>query len=132
VLKHKAARRGLDWIVESAGTESYHIGSAPHKYSQKVCRSRGVDISLQRARKFTVEDFSSYDKIYAMADDVYDEIRQIGGGQADMSKVDFFLNELTENSNASVPDPWYGDEAGYLPVYDMIERTCDAIIEKYG
>jgi protein-tyrosine phosphatase len=132
VLKHKAKARGLNWTVESAGTESYHIGSAPHKYSQKVCSSRGVDISLQKARKFTAEDFNRFDKIYAMADDVYDEIRRIGGREADMSKVDFFLNELSENSNASVPDPWYGDEEGYLPVYDMIDRTCDAIIEKYG
>lgn len=132
VLKHKARQNRLDWIVESAGTESYHIGSAPHKYSQKVCRTKGVDISAQRARQFTSADFAKYDKIYAMADDVYDEIRRIGGRDADMTKVDFFLNELMAGSNASVPDPWYGEEDGYLPVYEMIEKACDAIIRKYS
>jgi len=132
VLKHKARQNRLGWVVESAGTESYHIGSPPHKYSQKVCKTNGVDISAQRARKFTAEDFKKYDKIYAMADDVYDEIRRIGGRDADMSKVDFFLNELRAGSNASVPDPWYGEEDGYLPVYEMIEKTCDAIIRKYS
>ena len=132
VLKHKARQNRLDWIVESAGTESYHIGSAPHKYSQKVCRTKGGDISAQRARQFTSADFAKYDKIYAMADDVYDEIRRIGGRDADMTKVDFFLNELMAGSNASVPDPWYGEEDGYLPVYEMIEKACDAIIRKYS
>ncbi len=132
VLKHKAIQHGLNWTIKSAGTESYHIGSAPHKHSQKVCRTNGVDISAQRARQFSADDFNSYDKIYAMADDVYDEIRRIGGRNADMNKVDLFLNELLPGSNASVPDPWYGDEKGYTPVYEMIDKTCDVIVQKYA
>lgn len=62
-MRHKIAQQELGWEVASAGTESYHIGSAPHKYSQKVCHTNGVDISAQRARKFTAEDFARYDKI---------------------------------------------------------------------
>ena len=31
----------------------------------------------------------------------------------------------------SVPDPYYGGADGYIFVYDIINRTCDAIIEKY-
>lgn len=132
VLKHKAQQKGLDWIVESAGTESCHVGEPPHRSSQKVCLMNGIDISDQRARRFTREDFNRYDKIYAMAQDVLEEIRHIGGGsRADMSKVSLFLNELEDNCNASVPDPWYGGEEGYIPVYEMIEATCDAIIAKY-
>jgi protein-tyrosine phosphatase len=30
ILEHKAKEAGLDWVVESAGTNSYHIGEAPH------------------------------------------------------------------------------------------------------
>lgn len=94
--------------------------------------TNGVDISSQRAQKFTAKHFEQYDRIYAMADDVYDEIRRIGGHHADMTKVDLFLNELESGCDGCVPDPWYGTEDGYLPVYDMINRTCDAIIEKYN
>lgn len=131
LMRHKIEQHGLNWEVMSAGTESYHIGSAPHRFSQKVCDANGVDISMQRARQFAVSDFERFDKIYAMANDVYDEIKKIGGRNADMSKVDLFLNELEQGSNASVPDPWYGNEDGYLPVYELIDRTCDAIIKKY-
>ncbi len=130
VLKHKVKIHGLDWVVESAGTNSYHTGEAPHKYSQKVCLENGIDISHQRARTFTKEDLLQYDKIYAFAADVVSDIKKISG-QSEISNVDYFLNELHPGKNESVPDPWYGDESGYLPVYQIIERTCNAIIEKY-
>jgi protein-tyrosine phosphatase len=131
VLRHKIAQYGLDWEVASAGTYSYHIGEVPHKHSQKVCKLNGIDISSQRARKFQATDFDHYDKIYAMAGDVYEEILQIAGNKVVHEKLDHFLNELEEGSNGSVPDPWYGDEAGYTPVYQLIEKTCEAIINKY-
>lgn len=132
VLKHKAKQHGLDWVIESAGTNSYHTDEPPHKFSQKICKVYGIDISDQRARTFTREDFKRYDKIYALATDVKDDIRRIGGVAADMSKVELLLNELHDNCNASVPDPWYGGEDGYLPVYEMIDKVCERIIEKYG
>jgi protein-tyrosine phosphatase len=132
VLRHKVKEHGLDWVVESAGTESYHIGEAPHRFSQKVCLANGIDISDFRATRFTASDFGRYDIIYAFAGDVYREIRQIGGKNADMSKVNYFLNELPGHpGGASVPDPCYGGEEGYTGVYELIEKTCGIIINKY-
>lgn len=131
VLKHKAKEAGLDWVVESAGTESYHIGEPPHKSSQKVCKAHGVDISHQRARRFTAADLQQYDKIYAFAADVHREIKRICGPGADLGNVDYFLNELEAGCDGSVTDPWYGNEDGYLPVYQQIEETCTLIINKY-
>ena len=118
-------------MVDSAGTESYHIGEPPHKSSQKVCKAHGIDISHQRARRFTAADLQQYDKIYAFAADVMREIKRICGPGADLSNVDYFLNELEPGSNASVTDPWYGTEEGYLPVYEQIEKTCTLIINRY-
>lgn len=132
ILQQKADDRGLNWLVRSAGTNGYHIGEPPHRYSQKVCQQKGIDISAQRSAPFTAGDFNTYDIIYAMAADVYDAVQKIGGHNAPMHKVRIFLGELNEGSIASVPDPWYGDESGYLPVYELIEQTCQAIIEKYS
>jgi protein-tyrosine phosphatase len=66
-----------------------------------------------------------------LAKDVYQEIEKISGSKAPMHKVKLFLSELHEGSTESVPDPWYGDESGYLPVYELIEKTCHKIIDKY-
>lgn len=132
VLKHKAKIAGLNWQIDSAGTNGYHVGEAPHHLSQKVARLNGIDICEQRARKFVKEDLDCYDKIYAMADDVVDDIKSIAKDKYDATKVDLFLNELRPGKNLSVPDPWYGTEPGYHEVYKLIDETCDAIVKKYA
>jgi len=132
ILKHKAKAAGLNWTVESAGTNGYHIGEAPHHLSQKVALLNGIDICDQRARQFVKEDMDRYDKLYAMAEDVLDEMKRIARNKWNPEKVDFFLNELHPEENRSVPDPWYGTEPGFHEVYKIINETCDAIIKKYG
>jgi protein-tyrosine phosphatase len=132
ILDEKARQAGLDWQIDSAGTNGYHIGEAPHHLSQKVARHNGLDISHQRARKFTAADFQRFDKIYAMAEDVIDEMRQIAGRQFEASKVDLLLNEVHPGRNEEVPDPWYGPEPGYHEVYKLISDAADQIIAKYG
>lgn len=132
ILKHKAEQAGLHWTVESAGTNGYHVGEAPHHLSQKVALLNGINICEQKARRFVKEDFDRYDKIYAMADDVLDEIKWIAKDKFDPAKVDMFLNELHPGKNNSVPDPWYGTEPGYHEVYKLIDETCEKIIDRYG
>lgn len=130
VLKSKLQQSGLSWSVDSAGIESYHIGSAPHRYSQAICSENGIDISEQRARQFRVQDLENYDIIYALADDVLDEIRGVCYGQ-DTANVKLLLDELEDSKGQSVPDPYYGGADGYIFVYELIDRACDAIINKY-
>ena len=132
ILEQKAKKAGLDWVVESAGTNGYHIGEPPHRLSQKVARLNGIDICHQRARQFVPEDFDRYDKIYALADDVLDEIRWIAGKKYDDQKADLLLNELYPGENRSVPDPWYGTEPGYHEVFQIIDQACEMIINKYA
>jgi protein-tyrosine phosphatase len=132
ILQAKARQRGLEWLIESAGTESYHIGEPPHHYSQKVAKLNGIDIGKQRARRFHPRDFETYDKIYALSLDVLDEMRAMAGNVFDESKADLLLNELVPGSNRDVPDPWSGPEQGYHDVFRLIGEACDAIIEKYS
>lgn len=132
ILQQKAFEAGLNWSVESAGTNSYHIGEAPHHLSQKVAKSNGIDISSQRARRFTADDFEQYDKIYALATDVLEDIKRISKNKFDASKVDLLMNELHPGKDLDVPDPYYGPESGYHEVFDMIDEVCNVIIEKYS
>ena len=131
ILREKARAAGLDWEVDSAGTNGYHTGEAPHRLSQKVARHNGIDIGHQRARQFTAADFQRFDKIYALAGDVVDDIRRISGKQFDPKKVDLLMNEVHPGKDEDVPDPWYGPEPGYHEVYAMIDTATDKIIAKY-
>jgi protein-tyrosine phosphatase len=131
ILQDKTFKAGLTWSIESAGTNSYHIGEPPHPLSQKVARLNGIDISKQRARRFTAADFEIYDKIYALAGDVMNDMKLIAGKKFDSTKVDLLMNELYLGKNLDVPDPWYGPEPGYHEVYALIDKVCNSIIEKY-
>lgn len=132
ILQHKANKAGLNWMVDSAGTNGLYNGEAPHPLSQKVSKANGIDISGQQSRKLLKEDFKQFDKIYAMANDVLAYMKQIGGDEFDHNKVSLFLNELHPGKNRNVPDPWYGEEDGYVKVFDLIDKTCEAIIKKYS
>lgn len=130
ILKHKAKAAGLNLQVDSAGTNGYHVGEPPHRLSQKVAKLNGIDICQQRARRFVAEDFDRYDKIYAMADDVLDDMQRIAGKKYNPEKADLLLNEIFPGENRSITDPWYGTEPGYHEVYKEIDAACEAIIEK--
>jgi protein-tyrosine phosphatase len=133
ILLHKARKAGLDWSVDSAGTNNgYHVGEAPHHLSQKVARLHSIDISHQKARNFTADDFDKFDKIYAMSKDVLEQIKTIAKKKYDPRKVDLLMNELHPGVNMNVPDPWYGPEPGFHDVFKMLEHACERIIEKYG
>ena len=132
ILQHKAREAGLNWEVDSAGTNSYHTGEAPHHLSQKVASLNGIDICEQRARRFVKEDFKKFDIIYAMADDVLDDMKGIAKDHFNPAKAKLFLDEIYPGKNMSVPDPWYGPEPGYHEVYNLIDQVCEKIIEKYS
>jgi protein-tyrosine phosphatase len=131
ILKDKAQKAGLNWIIDSAGTNGYHVGEAPHPLSQKVALQNGIDISRQRARKFMATDFENFDIIYAMAEDVLDEMKRITKNKFDPRKTELLMNELYPGKDIDVPDPWSGPEPEYHEVFEMIDKACGKIIEKY-
>lgn len=131
ILEDKAKNAGLNWKVDSAGTGSYHIGDPPHVLSQKVAKQNNIDISKQLCRQFVKEDMLRFDKIYAMDNEVYNDIKRMSGDLWDASKTDLLMNEAYPGKDLDIPDPWYGTEVNYHIVYDMINKACDALIEKF-
>src|SRR5689334_6973195 len=94
ILRHKVKEAGLDWQVDSAGTNGYHTGEPPHRLSQKVARLNGIDICEQRSRRFVATDMQQYDKIYALAADVLDEIKLMSRKSFDSHKTSLLMDEL--------------------------------------
>jgi protein-tyrosine phosphatase len=132
ILQQDANKAGLDWVVDSAGTNGYHIGEPPHPLSQKVAGQHGIDISGQRARKFLAADFQRFDRIYAMAEDVLNEMRRIAGKQFDPAKTALLLDEVWPGSGRDVPDPWSGPEKEYHEAFERIGKACTRIVERLG
>ncbi len=131
ILSKKIKQNNLNWIVDSAGTAEYHVGEAPHHLSQKVSLLHGIDISQQKCRQFKATDIMHFDHIYAMDQSNYATIRKMSATHWNEKKVDLILNELFPFQNKEVPDPWYGGEEGFHEVFELLNKACDKIIEKF-
>ena len=117
-------------IVDSAGTAGYHIGSRPDQRSIEIGLKNNIDITNQRARQFTSNDFDDFDKIYAMDNDNYSKIISLAKNQDQIDKVDLILNEVYPNQFKSVPDPYYGGEKGFENIYNLLDEACEQIALK--
>jgi len=117
-------------FVDSAGTAAYHVGNLPDERSIDVAYKYGINITNQRARKFTVQDFDEFDYIYAMDISNYQSILMLAKGEEDENKVRLILKEIYPSENKSVPDPYYGSNQGFENVYQMLDEACDVISKK--
>src|SRR5262245_30798225 len=56
----------LDVEVASAGTHAYHVGNPPDPRACRAAERRGIDLTAQRARKVSPEDFERFELVLAM------------------------------------------------------------------
>ena len=118
------------FIVDSAGTGSWHIGRQPDERSIAVAKKYKLDISKQKGRQFSKSDFDTFDYIYVMDISNYQDVIRLSKNKSDKEKVQLILNELFPNENVDVPDPYYGVANGFETVYKMLDETCDLIAKK--
>ncbi|MEM6686480.1 MAG: low molecular weight protein-tyrosine-phosphatase [Bacteroidota bacterium] len=116
--------------VDSAGTSGYHDGELPDRRSIKTAKDHGIDISYQRSRKITRSDFQTFDYIFAMDRSNYDDILQLAENQQERDKILLILNQVSPNSNAEVPDPYFGGDQGFESVYKMLDEACSIFAKK--
>ncbi len=124
------------FIVDSAGTGSWHIGHKPDERSIAIAKKNKLDISEQKGRQFTTSDFETFDYIYVMDNSNYWDVVQLVDNKAQTEKVQLILNELFPNENVDVPDPYFGLPNGFESVYKMLDEACEVLakrlIEKHG
>lgn len=125
ILKSKVNAK--DIMVDSAGTAAYHVGELPDSRSIEVARKYGIDLTDQRARKFTVQDFDTFDWIYAMDRSNYQNIMSLAQSETAAAKVKMILNESHPGEHREVPDPYYGGDQGFEQVYAMLDEACEII-----
>ncbi|WP_235835874.1 low molecular weight protein-tyrosine-phosphatase [Cognatitamlana onchidii] len=118
------------FLIDSAGTAAYHIGSAPDPRSEAIASKNGLNISHLKGRQFEVSDFDHFDYIYVMDQSNYDNVVKLARTNQDISKVDLILNKVHPGKNYDVPDPYYGGTEGFKNVYKMLDEACDVIAKE--
>jgi protein-tyrosine phosphatase len=128
ILKSKVNTSNI--FVDSAGTGNYHIGGLPDKRSIDVAQKYLIDITDQRCRQFSVEDFDKFDLIYVMDNSNRRDVLSLARNKSDVLKVNMILNELFPNENVDVPDPYTGGLNGFEQVFNMLDKACTKVAEK--
>ena len=118
------------FIVDSAGTGSWHIGHAPDERSVAIAKKNQISISHQIGKQFTATDFDAYDYIYVMDYSNYNNVLALALTEDHKNKVSMILNELFPNENVDVPDPYFGLTNGFEIVYNMLDEVCNLISKK--
>lgn len=115
------------FYVDSAGTGHWHVGEQPDPRSIKIAEKFGIDITHQRGRQITVQDFENFDVIYVMDNENKRNVSILAPNDSARKKVKLILNELFENENVDVPDPYYGEESDFEHVFKLLDEASDII-----
>jgi protein-tyrosine phosphatase len=119
-----------NFIVDSAGTGSWHIGHSPDERSILTAKKNKLDISNQKGRQFSAADFDEFDYIYVMDNSNYQDVIALAKNDEHRKKVKLILDELFPNENVDVPDPYYGLQNGFDSVYQMLDEACENLAKK--
>ena len=133
VFRHRVEAAGLAhrFHIDSAGTHGYHVGEPPDARSMEYAAKRGYDLSAQRSRKVTAQDFEEFDYLLAMDHDNL-KLLKAACPQQHQHKLGLMMSHATRSGSDVVPDPYYGGGRGFDLVLDYIEDAADGLIAALG
>jgi len=129
IMNHLITQQGLSAKVncDSAGTASYHVGSAPDRRMNVAAQKQGITL-VGSARQFTAADFENFDLILAMDRSNYRDILQVDSGNRYADKVKMMCDFCQRHDDKEVPDPYYGGESGFDYVIDLLTDACENLL----
>ncbi|SBS31820.1 Low molecular weight protein-tyrosine-phosphatase YfkJ [Marinomonas aquimarina] len=131
ILEHLAQQRGVDLSVDSAGTAAYHVGKLPDARSIRTLSNAGIDITHQRARQVSPEDFHRFDWILAMDAENLANLQRIAPAGHE-AKVVMFGRYRKGVDFGEVDDPYYGGEQGFEDMkQQLIKISNDFLAHLY-
>lgn len=130
IFKHKVSEQGLDsyWEADSCGTSNYHVGDDPDPRTIRNAHKNGVPIR-HKGRQLSLADLQKFDWVMAMDQSNYDNIMRLPGADAHASKVRL-VRAYDPLGPGDVPDPYYGTEADFQHVFEMLDRTLGNFLKR--
>ena len=124
--------RGIEkeFIVDSAGTGSWHIGKKADSRMRYSAQNRDIDIT-SKARQINKSDFEKFNYILTMDNSNYLNVinlkdRESSSDFAKIRKIQDFSYLYKERE---VPDPYFGGEDGFDYVIDILEDSVEGFLK---
>tara|TARA_B100000965_G_scaffold245026_1_gene205624 strand:+ start:148 stop:621 length:474 start_codon:yes stop_codon:yes gene_type:complete len=132
MFNQKIRERNLEnfFVVDSAGTGSWHVGNPPDKRMRATALSRGIELT-SRSRQIKENDLYEFDQILVMDKDNLEAVKSLIKDDKNSvnSKVKLILNYSKKSQLDEVPDPYYGGQNGFEQVLDLLNDAIDELID---
>lgn len=131
IMKAKVEERGLedDFLVDSAGIGSWHVGQLPDSRMRRCGAGHGYRFD-SHARQFRQSDFHDFDHIVVMDNENYRAITSMASSEEEKRKVVRMADFLRHHREyTTVPDPYYGDEEDFELVITLLEDALEGLLD---
>ena len=121
---------GNQFIVDSAGTGNWHVGKKADSRMRFAAKQRNIHIT-SNARQIREDDFCQFNFILVMDNSNFNNVlnfknRVKGSDYAKILKIQDFASIYTERE---VPDPYFGGDAGFDNVLDILEDSVSCFLD---
>ena len=110
-----------EYLIDSAGTTSYHNGESPDNRSLIEGEKRNISFAGIKSRAVTYDDFYDFDLILAMDKGHLLELNRVKPKDSNAEIVLFLQYYLNENKD--IKDPYYGSNDGFSEMFDILEKA---------
>ena len=132
IFKQKIKERELEnfFLVDSAGTGSWHVGDLPDRRMRTTALARGIKLT-SRSRQIEENDLYQFDQILVMDKDNLEAVKSLTKDDMNPvnSKIKLILSYSKNSQLDEVPDPYYGGQNGFEKVLDLLNDAIDELID---
>ncbi len=132
IFNQKIKERDLEklFVVDSAGTGSWHVGNLPDQRMRATALSRGIELT-SRSRQIEVNDLYEFDEILVMDKDNLDAVKSLTKDHNNPvnTKIKLILGYSKNFQLEEVPDPYYGGQNGFDKVMDLLDDAIEGLID---
>lgn len=127
-----AKRKGLGHLVQfdSAGTHAGRGKVRMDSRSLSALQQYGYDQPKHKSRQVELSDFEKFDQIFAMDQGNLEWLKQ-QCPPALHGKLHLFLSFSRGQDTDEVPDPYYGNAAGFSRVVALCEAGATGLLSQY-
>lgn len=115
---------------DSAGTAAFHTGEPADYRMRQVAQKREYQLTSISRPVDPDSDFDRFDFIIGMDKQNVRDLKGMARNENDRKKILLITDFCIKQKYTSVPDPYYGGDAGFELVLDILEDACDGLIRK--
>ncbi|EPQ66342.1 Bgt-4626 [Blumeria graminis f. sp. tritici] len=109
-------------VIDSCGTEGYHVGCSPDSRTMSTLRNNGILDYQHAARKIRSSDFEKFDYIFAMDRSNLENLQALQKKAGGKARLMLFGEFAGKGSPEEIIDPYYGELDGFEEAFEQCMR----------